>query len=105
MSNAPYWKHQPVHRETHREREERLDQLADREFAPASQRAIWNHADRLTQIDEAERIRARGYMTAIEHYQVSAALNGRTPEKARADAQAYFERTYTEAVAAERAAA
>lgn len=93
------------HRETHRETLERLELLADREFAPASQRAIWNLADNLKAIDEAERIRARGYMSALDHYRVTAALQGRLPEMARAHAQFIFDRDYSAAVAAERIAA
>lgn len=90
---------------SHRAREERLDALASQELANPTLRAIWNHADRLRAIDEAERIRSRGYMTAIEHYQVSAALNGRTPEEARAASRVQFEREYEAAVADERLAA
>jgi hypothetical protein len=90
---------------SHRDREERHEQL--RQFEPASPtlRAIWALDDSLRAIDAAERIRARGWMTAIEHYQVSAALDGRSPEEARAAARARFERDYGEAVASDRMAA
>lgn len=92
-------------RETHREYLERLEMLADREFAPASQRAIWNLADNLRLIDEAERLLARGYLSELERYRVRAALGDRTPEKAREAAQFYFQRDYSAAVSAERLAA
>lgn len=90
---------------SHRAREERLDALAGRTLASPTLRAIWNHADRLRAIDAAERIRSRGSMTAIEHYQVSAALNGRTPDEARAASRVQFECEYEAAVASERLAA
>ena len=93
------------HRETHRETLERLGLHADREFAPASQRAIWNLADNLRMIDEAERLLARGYLSELDQYRVRAALCGRTPEKAREAAQFYFQRDYSAAVSAERLAA
>lgn len=90
---------------SHREREERHDALASQELASPTLRAIWALDDSLRAIDAAERIRARGWMTAIEHYQVSAALNGKTPDEARAIVRARFAREYAAAVAGERLAA
>lgn len=90
---------------SHREREERLEQLASQAIPSPTVRAINAREDALRAINEAERIRARGWMTAIEHYQVSAALNGRTPEEARAVVRARFARDYAAAVAVERVAA
>lgn len=89
----------------HREREERLDALAQVDLASPALRAIWAREDALRDIDAAERILARGYMTAIEGYRVSAALNGKTPEQARASVRARFDRDYAAAVAGERIAA
>ncbi|WP_260581143.1 hypothetical protein [Sphingopyxis sp. PET50] len=73
--------------------------------ASAAQCAIWNLDDTLRAIDEAERILARGWMTMVDHYRVTAALCGRSPDEARAAARYHFSCAYGDAVAAERAAA
>jgi hypothetical protein len=90
---------------SHHEREERLDALGARTVADPALQAIWALDDRLRAIGIAEQILRRGHMVAVDHYRVSAALNGRSPEEARAAARAQFERDYGRAVAAERIAA
>lgn len=90
---------------SHRAREERLDQLASRELASPTLRAIFAQDDALRAIDAAERLLARGYLSQVDHYRISAALNGRSPEEARAVVRARFERDYREAVSVERLAA
>ena len=75
--------------------------LAWQTGASAAERAIWNLADRLKAIDEAEHIRARSYMTMAEHYRVFTTLAGRTPDEARAEAQLRFDHAYSAAILAE----
>lgn len=86
---------------SHREREERLDQLASRELASPTLRAIFAQDDALRAIDAAERLLARGYLSTTDNYRISAALNGRSPDEARAVVRARFAREYAAAVAAE----
>lgn len=90
---------------SHREREERLDALASQELASPTLRAIFAREDDLRAIDQAERILASGQMVAMDHYRVSAALNGKTPDEARAIVRARFAREYAAAVASEAIAA
>lgn len=90
---------------SHRAREERLDQLASQEIASPTLRAIFAREDALRAIDEAQRLLDRGHLTMTDHYRISAALNGRTPEEARAVVRARFARDYSVAVAADRMAA
>lgn len=74
MSNAPYWKPDPCHRETHREYVERRD-ICGSEYSGADLR------DELARIDEAAR-----HVGTI----AASILRGRTPEQARADAYERF---------------
>jgi len=89
----------------HHEREERLDALGQMQIASPALQAIWAREDALRDIAAAERILARGYMTAIESYRVSAALFGKSPDEARAIVRARFDRDYAAAVAGEAIAA
>lgn len=89
---------------SHREREERLDQLASRELASPTLLAIWNLTDALRAIEAAERILAGLALDLDCFVNADRVLGGRSPEEARVAARARFAREYTAAVAGERLA-
>lgn len=91
------------HRETHREREERLDTLGSVELAPPAARLAWNLADELARIDVAETILARGYV-AQSDYPLLSVLRGRSVAQARAETRERYRQAVRVAASARLAA-
>lgn len=90
-------------RETHREREERLDALGSVELAPPTTRLAWNLADELARIDVAETILARGYV-AHSDYPLLSVLRGRSVAQARAETRERYRQAVRVAASARLAA-